>query len=338
MSVDDAFRRLMEEGAVGPAPAAPGPAGAEMTATATAEALADYPSDSAAMETPPAPPETEVESLDLSRVQRLPRLAYSPIDPNSQVAEEYRILRTRMQALSVDRPSVLLTSCHHAEGKTHTAMHLALAMARRRGSRVLLLDLDLRRPRLHRMMGLPKRKTDIVSVLRGKCEPEDAMFYSGEDNLYVLCARREYSSGTDYLDTAQTELLFRRFHQTFDFVLVDTSPCLSTSDPGILGQFVGGMVLVVRCQETQRESIQHAISTMRQLGVETVGVILTHMRFFLPHYLYRYHYSKGYNDYEGYVYNGHAQEPPPEDDAADDPAPGFGEGEATREYDSGFTV
>jgi capsular exopolysaccharide synthesis family protein len=336
MSVDDAFRRLMEEGAVGPAPAAPRAARAESapTAAATAEALAEYPSSSSAMEAPPPAPEGAVEPLDLSRVQRLARLAYAPIDPNSQVAEEYRILRTRMQALAIDTPSVLLTSCHHAEGKTHTAMHLALAMARRRGSRILLLDLDLRRPRLHRMMGLPRRETDIVSVLRGKCDPEEAMLYSGEDNLYVLCARREYSSGTDYLDTAQTEALFARFHQTFDFVLVDSSPCLSTSDPGILGQFVGGMVLVVRCQETQRESIQHAISTMRELGVETVGVILTHMRFFLPHYLYRYHYYKGYYDYGGYVYNGHAEPPPGEPEEEAPP----GREEATQEYDSGFTV
>jgi len=297
MSVDEAFRKLMQTDALrgvtlkreAPAPQAP----VEVAVP-----------DPMAAATPPVPVEKSVPLVDLARACRVPRFAHHPIDSRSQIAEEYRILRTRLMALELPRPSVLITSCHHNEGKTNTALNLALCMAKRKNSKILLVDFDLRRPRLHRMLGLPQRDVDIVSILRRQCEPEEAMLYSEEDNLYVLAARRGYASGTDLLETKATRELMDRLHATFDFVIVDSCPSLSTSDPAILGPYVGGAMVIVRCLQTQRESIQHAISGLQNLGVNVIGVVLTFMRYFIPRYLYRYQYYHGYGYYHSYGASG----------------------------------
>lgn len=315
MSVDEAFRKLMQ--AVPGVPAA----GAAMSAPmAPPTAVAAGPAAPAPVqpERPPAKP------LDLEKIRRMAGFKYDPIDTRSQIAEEYRILRTRLQALKLDKPSVLLTSCHHNEGKTNTALRLALTMAKRRGSKILLVDFDLRRPTVHKLLGLPGREVDIVSVLRGKCAPEEAMLYSEEDNLYVLCAKREYSNGTDYLETRHARELLDRIHATFDFTVMDSCPCLSTSDPAILGPYVGGVVMVIRSLQTQRESIEHAILSLSELGVPTIGVILTFMRYFIPRYLYRYQYYHGYYYYRGRSYGAYGAAEPGAVEIGDDKS-GVGE-------------
>ncbi len=296
MSVDEAFRRLMEQGSGSGLRA--GGAEAEASAPAATEepSAAGEPSDTVA-----APEESAPPPLDDARFQIIQRLAHHPIDRRSQIAEEYRILRTRLQAISLPKPSVLFTSCHHNEGKTSTALNLSLALAGRQSARILLVDFDLRRPRLYKMLGLPRQGPDIVSVLHDECDPEEAIYYSRDDNLHVLGARRDCAGGTDLLETAHTREFIERLHRSFDFVLVDSCPCLSTSDPAILGPYLGGVVMVVRCLQTQRESIEHAINSLTELGVEVNGVVLTFMRYFIPRYLYRYQY------YHGYYYRGYNQ-------------------------------
>ncbi len=301
MSVDDAFRKLMQNDSFSRS-------GVSVAASAH---------DVAVQEPDMAEPvvsednsvadgredNTAIEPLDLARITRIQRMAHHPVDSRSQIAEEYRILRTRLLSLKLKKSSILITSCHHNEGKTSTALNLSLCLAKRKGARILLIDFDLRRPRLHKMLGLGKREYDIGSVLRGRCEPEDAILYSEDDNLYVLAANWEYADGTELLESNRTRELMERLHASFDFIVVDSCPCLSTSDPSILGLYVGGAVVVVRCLQTQRESIEHAISGMTDLGVEVVGVVLTFMRYFIPRYLYRYQYYHGYYYYRGY---GHA--------------------------------
>ncbi len=302
MSVDDAFRKLMKTDAF-QSIRAEVPA-ATATEAPEEEVLAPSGGEAPREEAPPVPepePEAAVPPLELSRIPTVPRFAHHPVDPRSQIAEEYRILRTRLQSLELPKPSVLLTSCHHNEGKTSTALNLALMMARRRGRKILLVDMDLRRPRLRRMLGLPLAEADVVSVLRGQCEPEAALIYSEEDNLYFLGAKREYASGTDYLEEQTTRNLIERLHASFDFVVIDSCPCLSTSDPSILGPYLGGAIMVIRSLRTQRESILHAITGLQEVGVSVIGIVMTFMRYLLPRYLYRYQYYQGYYAYQSYI-------------------------------------
>lgn len=329
MNVDDAFRKLMgaEPPEEGPEPGSGSSQGTPLPEVSAAGRQAEAAAASSvatleppmAPEAPVLPPEPEVEPFDLSRVMTVQRYAHHPIDSRSQIAEEYRILRTRLLAMELEKPSILLTSCHHNEGKTRTALHLALSLARRASRKILLVDFDLRRPRLHRLLGLPKREHDIASALRGRCAPEDAMIYSEEDNLYVMAAKREYSNGTEYLETRMARELIDRMHASFDLVVMDICPSLSTCDPAIVGPHVGGAFMVVRCLQTQRESVNHAINSLREVGVPIVGVVLTFMKYFIPRYLYRYQYYHGQYYATSYGYGGKAygqsgQEPPPADD------------------------
>ena len=174
MSVDEAFKKLMHGSKSASAspkpvtqPAASAPVGVAAPAAVTAVAEAPQPEDvQVVAEATPEPPKPTYPPLDLSRIRQAKRFAHHPIDSRSQIAEEYRLLRTRIQAMKLSPASILLTSCHHNEGKTSTALNLAMCMGRHRGSKILLVDFDLRRPRLHKMLGLAKQDHDVVSVLR----------------------------------------------------------------------------------------------------------------------------------------------------------------------------
>lgn len=306
MSVDDAFRKLMETGVArqgAPVPVAPAlaPSGGALPGAGGGTAVMAASEDAAESEPDKA---SGAEPLDLSRIRHVPRLAPPLIDSRSQIAEEYRILRTRLQALQLEKPSILLTSCHHREGKTSTALNLALSLAGHPERKILLAGLDLRRPSLSKILNLSKREHDVVSAVRGQCTVEEAICYSEADNLYVLPARREYANGSDYLETAAFRDLLERLHASFDLVIIDSCPCLSTSDAAILGPLVGGVVMVVKCLQTQRESIQYAIDGLQEVGSTMVGVVLTFVKYFLPRYLYRYQYYAGHYYADGYGYGG----------------------------------
>ncbi len=268
MTVDDAFRQMMRRE---PQPSAGAPEASQKGGA---------------------------EPLTLEAISPRPRFEYADVEKRSQVAEEYRILRTRLQVARPRRNSVLVTSCRHGEGKTTTAVNLALSMAQRPRQHVLVLDLDLRRPRIGRMLGV-EAEVDLVDVVRGRASPEQAIVYGEQENLYALTARRQYANATELIETPAMQQLLDRLHATFDFLVVDVCPCLSTADPMVVGPWCGGVVMVVRTRHTQRESLDHAIRALREHEVPTLGVVLTFMKYLIPPYLYRYQY---YHDPSYYYY------------------------------------
>jgi capsular exopolysaccharide synthesis family protein len=229
------------------------------------------------------------------------RFEYNKIDNRSQVSEEYRILRTRLEIVNPKRNSIMLTSCRHGEGKSSTSMNLSLYTAKRKNQKVLLIDLDLRRPKLAKLFRI-KQDPDFVDHVRGKCELEETIRYSEEDNLYLMVTRREYSNATEILESSVMQEMIERLHATFDFIVVDTCPCLSTADPMVIGKRFGGALMVVRTRQTQRESLEHAVLALKEHNIPTLGIVLTFMKYFIPKYFYRYQY---YHD-SYYYYNYYA--------------------------------
>ena len=234
----------------------------------------------------------------LNKIKQISTFQNAPVNDRSQVAEEFRILRTNIQTIKLpeSKKSIMLTSCHHSEGKTTTAVNLALFMAKNLNKRVLLIDCDLRRPKIAKQLRI-KPKVDIVDVIKG-ADIKEALIYSREQNLTVLLAKRQYSNASEIIEMDSFKDIVEMAHREFDFVIVDTCPVLCAADPNILGRHFGGAVLVIKSRQTQRETINSAAETLEESEIPILGVVLTFIKLILPKQLYRYQYYRGYYYYD----------------------------------------
>lgn len=211
------------------------------------------------------------------------------------VAEEFRVLRTNLMSLQERRgiQSVTFSSCHHGEGKTTSVTNLARFMAKSRDRRILLVDTDIRRPRVKELLNI-KVEYGIDDVLSGKCSLEQAMMFSEADNLTVLPARRGHSNATELIELPLMDSLIATMAEYYDFVLYDSTPIFSTADPSVMSTKTDGLLMVVKAGMTYRESIEHAQHQIEQAGGVILGVVLNQLRVYLPRYLSRYHYYQDY--------------------------------------------
>lgn len=221
-------------------------------------------------------------------------------ESGTQVAEEIRSLRTNLWTIRLERDikSIAITSCRHNEGKTTMAINLSLFMAKNRDRRILLIDADLRRPKL-KSLGNLKPDLGFDDLLQGRCEPWEVIRYSERDNLYFMPTVRGHSNASELLELPRTSKIIAELRGMFDYIIYDAPPILSTTDPVILGRMVDGVIMAVKANATQRESVEHAQSMLEQVKINIVGVVLTQMRNYIPRYLYRYQY---YHDYYHYYY------------------------------------
>jgi capsular exopolysaccharide synthesis family protein len=167
----------------------------------------------------------------------------------------------------------MVTSPSGGEGKTTTAANLAVAFAHQ-GQRVLLVDCDLRHPRLHAMFALP-REPGIVDVVEGSAELETCIRETEVDRLSLLSAgRAPLRSAADILTRDVLRALLDRVGVEFDLVIVDSPPVLLTADAPILATQVDGVLLVVRAGQTERDSAQYAVQQLGALGATVVGAVL----------------------------------------------------------------
>ncbi|MFH1023267.1 MAG: CpsD/CapB family tyrosine-protein kinase [Planctomycetota bacterium] len=231
-------------------------------------------------------------TMALRRIERIPlRAGAVLLWRHPLMAEEFHALRANLAVLeSRDAVrAIVLTSCHHQEGKTTTSFNLALAMARNRDRRILYLEGDLRRPRLRVITGIASHP-GLDDYLDGKCGLEECLVYTEAENLFLLPVRSGRSDAIYLLEQERMKELVRRLRGMFDYIICDASPLLSTADPILLGNLMDGLVLVIGAETTQRESIEHAVGLVAQAGVSFRGFILNRTHFYLPRYLYRYQY------------------------------------------------
>jgi len=237
-----------------------------------------------------------------SSIRRVDKFRFSPecsFSHSSEIGEKFREIRTNLQTLQVDKgvKTLIFSSAHHKEGKTHTVVNTARFLAQHEDRRTLLIDCDLRRPKIREHI-LIESDHWLEDVLAGKCNLTDAVVFSEQDNLAVLLTRRGQKSATELIETHMMKTILATARDMFDFVLLDTSPMLSTTDPMVLGAMCDAVIMIVKTGVTQRESVEHAISLMYQANAKVLGVVLTQMKNYIPKYLYRYHYfSDIYADY-----------------------------------------
>jgi capsular exopolysaccharide synthesis family protein len=194
-------------------------------------------------------------------------------DPYSPAAEQFRAIRTRIELLDEAGACRVLavTSALHGEGKTLTAINLALVMAMSLNRRVALVDCDLRKPRVHETLGLPV-EFGLTEVLRGEAVLDRAILELPKENLYVLAAGTLPSNPAELLGSAPMRQIIASLRERFDYVILDTPAALPVADPAILASLVDGIIFVVRAGSTPREQVLSAMENFSRDRI--VGVVL----------------------------------------------------------------
>ncbi|MGB8888949.1 MAG: polysaccharide biosynthesis tyrosine autokinase [Candidatus Korobacteraceae bacterium] len=196
--------------------------------------------------------------------------------PRSKVAESFRAVRTSILLSSIDSPpkTMLVTSALPEEGKTTISANLAGALAQM-GRRVLLVDGDMRRPRVSDFLGLPKGAGGLSTVLIGKDKEEDVIVPSAKlPNLYIMPAGPKPPYPAELLGSNRMKALLKSWRPNYDHIIIDTPPVLSVTDPVLLSVDVDAVVLVVRFGQTTKQALKEVREILDQVNARVCGVIL----------------------------------------------------------------
>lgn len=200
--------------------------------------------------------------------------------PRGPEAEAYRILRTNLQFMGLDRPlrSLVVTSAVPEEGKTLTAANLAVAFAQT-GQRVILVDADLRRPTLHRTFGLGRLAWGgLTSVLGGTVDLQAALTGTELEDLTVLTAGPIPPNPAELLGSQRMQALMAALHEQFDVVIYDTPPVLAVADASVLAPAVDGTLLVIRAYRVGHPQVRRAKEALEAVKARVLGVVLDGVR------------------------------------------------------------
>lgn len=189
-------------------------------------------------------------------------------------AEQFRRLRHRLEDLALKRRTqvVAVTSAASGEGKTMTAVNLAGALAQARGARVLLLDADLRRPRVAETCGLPADAPGLIAMLRQGQPLRSAVVQVPDTALDVLTCERSRIDPYDVLRSSAFSEALAQARREYRFVVVDTAPVVPVPDSSLLGPLVDGYLVVVAANHTPRKLLGEALNSLEPASV--LGLVL----------------------------------------------------------------
>lgn len=223
-------------------------------------------------------------SFDVTERLGLPMLGVIPTadnvieemaDQKSAIAESFNLVRTGLSLSSEDGipATAMVTSTQASEGKTSCCVSLAMAFSRL-GKRVLLIDLDLRRPNVHRLLAL-SNKVGASSVLSGQISAIEAIQPTQFADLKVMTAGPIPPSPTDLIMGQQLDILLAELGKSFDLILIDSPPVLALADAEILSSRLQATMFVVESGRNSRKSVLNATSRIMRNGAKVAGVILT---------------------------------------------------------------
>jgi polysaccharide biosynthesis transport protein len=196
-------------------------------------------------------------------------------DPSSPVAEAFRTLRTSILLSTAEHPPqvLLVTSSQPNEGKTSTTTNLAFTLAQK-GSRVLMVEGDLRRPGIAKLLNLPNKR-GLSEVLTGSLELRDALVPVEKfPNLWAMPSGAQPPNPAELLCSTRMENVLRQVREDFDHVIVDSPPVLPITDATILASMVDGVIMVVESEGTTRAALARAWNVIELSGGKLLGAVL----------------------------------------------------------------
>jgi capsular exopolysaccharide synthesis family protein len=226
------------------------------------------------------------------------------LSPWSPVTENYRLIRTNLQfrrnGHKTTPKTILVTSPEPGDGKTTTALNLALTFVLS-GKRVLLIDADMRRPNSHRLLGLDT-ETGLADVLRGDRSVQ-AVRRTFVNGLFFVPAGRTDTPPTEALESSYMKKLIEIGTEKCDVVIIDSPPVLAASDPLVLSTLCESTVLVVSAERTERTALDKTHEMLHGVGANLSGIIFN-----------RLSEKVSAREYNGYGYYSYDREPYMSDD------------------------
>ncbi len=220
------------------------------------------------------------------------------VRPQSQMAESYRALRTSLLLSNLGAPPkvIMVTSALPQEGKTTTSINCAVVLAQK-GIRVLLIDADLRRPSIHKTLGMGPR-SGLSNVLTGSSTLEQAITRSPIlPNLNILPAGTPPPNPAELLASSNMRDVLEELRGQYDHIVVDTPPTLSVTDAVVLSPRADAIVLVIRSGQTTKQALRRSRDILTQVNAKVSGVLLNAVDLSSPDYYYYYEYQGKYARY-----------------------------------------
>ena len=209
-------------------------------------------------------------------------------DVRSPIAESYRHLRTSLLLSSAGTPpkTILVTSSQPSEGKTTTAINTAFMLAQT-GAKVLIIDCDLRRPRLHAHFNLSNAR-GLTNCLSGESDDLDSLIqtYEKQPNLKLLPSGPIPPNPAELLGSDEMRRLLTTLSEKFTHIIVDSPPAISFTDASILSTFVDGVILVVHGGRSSRAVVRRAKQQLLDVGAHIFGVVLNNVKIESHDYYY----------------------------------------------------
>ncbi|MFC1823329.1 GumC family protein [Thermodesulfobacteriota bacterium] len=211
--------------------------------------------------------------------------------PKSTASEAYRGIRTSILFSSVEtEPRVILvSSAGPQEGKSITSTNLAITMAQS-GSKTIVIDADLRRPKIHKIFRVPRDK-GLTNLLVGNEDLKGVRFKTQVDNLDVIPSGPLPPNPSEILGSPRMEKLIELLKQHYKRIIIDSPPITAVTDAVILARSVDGVVLVVRANDTARQIVRNGLEQLQSVGAHVFGAILNGVDMSRDsYYYYQYYY------------------------------------------------
>jgi capsular exopolysaccharide synthesis family protein len=196
--------------------------------------------------------------------------------------------------------SIMITSSERAEGKTLTSCLLALTIARHRRVRTLLVDLDFRKPTVHKQLGIPRVSPGSAEALMERSLNREAIRATPEGNLFVLPAGSFRNVSAESVSPDSIRNLLSEIHEWFDVVVIDSPPNLAVPDPLVIGQSVDKVLFVVRAGKTSRRVLSRGFEMQVRANDNVAGLVVNNVQDVMPYYYNYEHY--------GYIHEDEPQE------------------------------
>jgi succinoglycan biosynthesis transport protein ExoP len=219
------------------------------------------------------------------------------LDPQSEISEAYRTLRTSILLSTAKQPPQVLvfTSALPQDGKTMTSVNISYIMAKQ-GKRVLLVDADLRRPSVHKAFGI-RPPMGLSNVLSGGAKWQDVVQSTMEPNLSLITSGPLPPHPSELLGSGVMQDLIREWRQEYDHVILDSPPVLSVTDAVLLSVQADAVTLVVRSGQTTMGAVRNASDLLLHLKAPLRGIVLNAFDLQSPDYYYYYYSGSKYGGY-----------------------------------------
>lgn len=219
----------------------------------------------------------------------------SKLHPTSPIVEAYHTLQNSIGYASIDKPinTILITSSIESEGKSSIASNISIIISKKE-KRVVLVDLDLRRPSLHKFFGIPNT-SGVTNVLAEGMELKDGIIHTDIERLDLLPSGPIPPDPSRLIESQRLKDIIYKLKEMYDTVVIDSSPAIAVNDAVVLGTIADGIVYIIETGRATFSMVEHVTENIEKAGINLIGVVLNKLKIQRSSY-HHYYYNRYYKN------------------------------------------